>query len=101
MKRALLFDLHNHNISVSRNVVHHDHILPYIGSNTSIDWSYHTPNTDTFTTDHTLTNTTPPIHDNTTQPTPHTRTYDDKDLHTTLPDCIDEQVTVPTPHNPP
>jgi hypothetical protein len=97
MKGAVLYDLHNHNVLVSRNVTHHDHILPYTGSNTSIDWSYHTPRLDSFQTDHTTTkqstsafDTPTPLSDDINQATPsHPSTS------IPLPDCLVEQSTLP------
>jgi hypothetical protein len=42
VKGTILYDLHNKEIFVSRNVTHHDNILPYTSSNTTPKWHYHT-----------------------------------------------------------
>jgi hypothetical protein len=41
VKGTILYDLKSKEIFVSRNVVHHDHILPYTSSSTSPNWHYH------------------------------------------------------------
>ena len=40
MKGVVLYDINNHTILVSRNVIHHEHIFPYSNTN-SISWDYH------------------------------------------------------------
>jgi hypothetical protein len=42
VKGAVLFDLHSKTIFLSRNVTHHDHILPYKSSPNQPSWEYHT-----------------------------------------------------------
>jgi hypothetical protein len=54
VKGTILFDLHTKEIFISRNVTHHDHILPYITESTKPKWQYytfspHTPTSDTTT----------------------------------------------------
>ncbi|KAK2450734.1 putative mitochondrial protein [Trifolium repens] len=41
VKGTILYDLHNKEIFVSRNVTHHYNILPYTSSHTSPKWHYH------------------------------------------------------------
>jgi hypothetical protein len=41
VKGVTLYDLNSKETFVSRNVVHHDHILPYTPSTTSPNWHYH------------------------------------------------------------
>jgi hypothetical protein len=41
VKGTILYDLHNKEIFVSRNVTHHDNILPYVSCSTSPKWHYH------------------------------------------------------------
>jgi hypothetical protein len=42
MKGVVLYDMNDKKIFVSRDVTHHDHILPYHNSTNSIPWTYHT-----------------------------------------------------------
>jgi hypothetical protein len=42
MKGVVLLDLNDKKVFVSRNVIHHDHILPYQSTNTIVPWHYHT-----------------------------------------------------------
>jgi hypothetical protein len=51
VKGAILYDLNNREIFVSRHVTHHDHILPYQSSN-QIPWHYHTDYTALHHPDH-------------------------------------------------
>ena len=62
MKGAVLLDLSNKEIFISRNITHHEHILPYKSSSPLSTWTYHP----TPSTLHHQNNTTLPIH----QPTP-------------------------------
>ncbi|GAU44842.1 hypothetical protein TSUD_400430 [Trifolium subterraneum] len=41
VKGTILYDLHSREVFISRNVTHHDHILPYKPSNSQIPWHYH------------------------------------------------------------
>jgi hypothetical protein len=41
VKGVILYDLNSKETFVSRNVVYHDHILPYTSSSTSPNWHYH------------------------------------------------------------
>ncbi|GAU44203.1 hypothetical protein TSUD_370660 [Trifolium subterraneum] len=42
VKGTILYDLHSKETFISRNVTHHDHILPYIPSSDHLTWHYHT-----------------------------------------------------------
>jgi hypothetical protein len=42
VKGSILFDLVTKEIFISRNVTHHDHILPYCTTNPTTQWQYHT-----------------------------------------------------------
>jgi hypothetical protein len=42
VKGVILYDLNSKEIFLSRNVTHHDHILPYKSSSATINWQYHT-----------------------------------------------------------
>jgi hypothetical protein len=42
VKGSILFDLVTKEIFISRNVTHHDHILPYCTINPTTQWQYHT-----------------------------------------------------------
>jgi hypothetical protein len=42
VKGTILYDLHTKEIILSRNVTHHDHILPYKSSSSRTNWQYHT-----------------------------------------------------------
>jgi hypothetical protein len=41
VKGMILYDLHNKEIFISRNVSHHDHILPYESNSPHSNWHYH------------------------------------------------------------
>jgi hypothetical protein len=41
VKGTILYDLNSKEILVSRNVIHHDHILPYAPASTTPNWHYH------------------------------------------------------------
>jgi hypothetical protein len=41
VKGVVLLDLHTHSIFLSRNVTHHEHILPYQSSTPKVPWDYH------------------------------------------------------------
>jgi hypothetical protein len=79
VKGKILFDLHTKEIFISRNVTHHDHILPYITESTRPKWQYytfspHTPASDTtILTDNSL----PTTLDNDHTPTPVDQTNSD------------------------
>ena len=62
VKGAVLLDLSNREIFISRNITHHEHILPYKSSSPLSTWTYHP----TPSTLHHQNNTPLPIH----QPTP-------------------------------
>lgn len=51
MKGAILLDINNNEIFVSRNLTHHEHIFPYHSSKYISTWTYHTPNETQITTD--------------------------------------------------
>ncbi|KAI5415337.1 hypothetical protein KIW84_040691 [Lathyrus oleraceus] len=40
MKGVILYDINSHTVLVSRNIIHHEHIFPYINVN-STNWNYH------------------------------------------------------------
>jgi len=42
MKGVVLLDIHSKQIFVSRNVIHHESILPYQSNSSNIPWNYHT-----------------------------------------------------------
>ena len=42
MKGVVLLDIHSMQIFVSRNVTHHESILPYQSHSSAIPWNYHT-----------------------------------------------------------
>jgi hypothetical protein len=42
VKGTILFDLQTKEIFLSRNVTHHDHILPYITQSSTPNWNYYT-----------------------------------------------------------
>jgi len=42
MKGVVLLDIHSKQIFVSRNVTHHESILPYQSNSSSLPWNYHT-----------------------------------------------------------
>jgi hypothetical protein len=42
VKGTILYDLHSKSIILSRNVTHHDHILPYKLTSNQPPWEYHT-----------------------------------------------------------
>ncbi|GAU46985.1 hypothetical protein TSUD_403190 [Trifolium subterraneum] len=75
VKGTILFDLSEKNIFISRNVIHHDHILPYLDTSTKTNWHYHS----NFDFDH--------------EPSSYTDT-------TPIPDIPDELDTPFIPHEP-
>ncbi|GAU20493.1 hypothetical protein TSUD_130510 [Trifolium subterraneum] len=52
VKGTILYDLHSKETFISRNVTHHDHILPYIPSSDHLTWHYHTSSEPIVVTDH-------------------------------------------------
>jgi hypothetical protein len=42
VKGIILYDLQTKDIFISRNVTHHDHILPYVTNSSSPKWNYYT-----------------------------------------------------------
>ena len=68
VKGAVLLDLSNREIFISRNITHHEHILPYKSSSPLSTWTYHP----TPSTLHHQNNTTLPIHQPTPPSTPKT-----------------------------
>jgi hypothetical protein len=67
VKGTVLYDLQTKEIFISRNVIHHDHILPYVTNSSKPTWNYYTtsPATDNLPTDSNL------LVDNTNSPDPH------------------------------
>ncbi|GAU31242.1 hypothetical protein TSUD_149280 [Trifolium subterraneum] len=52
VKGTILYDLHSKETFISRNVTHHDHILPYTPSSDCLTWHYHTSSEPIVVTDH-------------------------------------------------
>jgi hypothetical protein len=50
MKGVVLYDMNDKRIFVSRDVVHHEHILPYHSSTTPFHWTYHSTHSQPFPT---------------------------------------------------
>jgi hypothetical protein len=48
MKGVVLFDMNDRKIFVSRDVIHHDHILPYQPNSKNVPWTYHTSPSNTI-----------------------------------------------------
>ncbi|GAU46782.1 hypothetical protein TSUD_351810 [Trifolium subterraneum] len=88
MKGVILYDIHNHNIFVSRNITHYDHILPYASSSYSIPWSYHSPNIDPFIT--------PPTSNSGSSSIPHSTDH----IHFNTPMCDQENPSQPSSQTP-
>jgi hypothetical protein len=41
VKGAILFDINNKEIVLSRNVTHHEHLFPYQSHSLKLPWDYH------------------------------------------------------------
>jgi hypothetical protein len=41
VKGTILFYIHNKEIFLSRHVIHHDHIFPYLSTSPKVPWDYH------------------------------------------------------------
>ncbi|GAU22432.1 hypothetical protein TSUD_123190 [Trifolium subterraneum] len=69
VKDTILYDLHSKEIFISRNVTHHDHILPYKPQSDHLLWHFHTSSepTNVPETTHTSFNSDQPVD----IPTPH------------------------------
>jgi hypothetical protein len=95
MKGDVLFDIHHHNIFVSRNIIHHDHILPYTSSTTSPNWHYHLSYTLPLPVDQTDTTyqTTQPSHD---PDIPSTTNDTSNTSNPPLPDDSPSQIPIST-----
>jgi hypothetical protein len=121
-KGTILYNLNSKEIFVSRNVVHHDHILPYTSSSTSTNWYYnlsfsspeyvvqtnsdwqsttstHEPDSSSITPIQSTTANTPnetsPTSPNDTQPQfdPPTRPVRTKHMHSYLSDFVCNQTS--------
>jgi hypothetical protein len=98
VKGCILFDLITKETFISRNVTHHDHILPYHTTTTpTTPWQYHTvletisPDTISPDTDPTNQHNTNPVHDtqHSTSPT----------LSHTPDSSSDTNPSTPSPHD--
>ncbi|GAU22715.1 hypothetical protein TSUD_138390 [Trifolium subterraneum] len=94
VKGSILYDLHSKEVFISRNVTHHDHILPYISTSPISNWHYHTSitATDIDTTvipskpDITMNNQEPPLN----PPSPS---------NTPIPQCDVPLTSIPPDNN--
>ena len=77
VKGAILLDLNNREIFISRNITHHEHILPYKSSSPLSTWTYHP----TPSTLHHQNNTPLPIHQPTPPSTPKTKPTSPTTIH--------------------
>jgi hypothetical protein len=95
MKGVVLFDMHDKKIFVSRDVIHHDHILPYQPNPNTIQWTYHTSPSTTISPPSTTTPSPGQFHPPviTIQPA----TEDDLDNQNSMPSSPDNQVTLDQP----
>ncbi|PNX75793.1 retrovirus-related Pol polyprotein from transposon TNT 1-94 [Trifolium pratense] len=100
MKGVVLLDMNHKNIFISRDVIHHDHILPYHTSNPTITWSYHTHNNDhLFDTTTPSPPTNPPITNNHHEPD-HTTTLIEDEEHEPDIEPANSTIDIPPPHTP-
>jgi hypothetical protein len=110
VKGCILFDLITKETFISRNVTHHDHILPYHTTTTpTTPWQYHTvletisPDTISPDTDPTNQHNTNPVHDtqHSTSPTlshtPDSSSDTNQHLHLMTPHHLPLMITVYSP----